>query len=70
LPLTIAGGSLIFLLVAWNIPNAAASIVGGAVSLNLSHAFNAAAMGGMVSVEFSAVRRLALPSPPSHPIHR
>jgi len=45
LPLTIAGGSLIFLLVAWNIPNTAASIVGGAVSLNLSHAFEAAMAG-------------------------
>lgn len=45
LPLTIAGGALIFLLLAWTIPNTAASIVGGAVSLNLSHAFEAA-MGG------------------------
>ena len=45
LPLTIAGGSLIFLLVAWTIPNTAASIVGGAVSLNLSHAFEAAMAG-------------------------
>jgi type IV secretion system protein TrbL len=45
LPLTIAGGSLIFMLVAWSIPNTAASVVGGAVSLNLSHAFEAAMAG-------------------------
>src|ERR1700730_14370247 len=45
LPLTVAGGSLIFMLVAWNIPNTAASIVGGAVSLNLSHAFEVAMAG-------------------------
>ncbi|MGH7780764.1 MAG: P-type conjugative transfer protein TrbL [Candidatus Binataceae bacterium] len=45
LPLTIAGGALIFLLLAWTIPNTAASIVGGAVSLNLSHAFEAAMAG-------------------------
>jgi len=45
LPLTIAGGALIFMLVAWTIPNTAASIVGGAVSLNLSHAFEAAMAG-------------------------
>jgi type IV secretion system protein TrbL len=42
LPLTIAGGALIFALLAWTIPNTAASIVGGAVSLNLSHAFETA----------------------------
>lgn len=42
LPLTIAGGSLIFMLLAWNIPNTAASIVGGSDSLNLSHAFETA----------------------------
>jgi type IV secretion system protein TrbL len=45
LPLTIAGGALIFLLLAWTIPNTAASIVGGAVSLNLSHAFESAMAG-------------------------
>jgi len=45
LPLTIAGGALIFLLLAWTIPNTAASIVGGAVSLNLSHAFEAGMAG-------------------------
>lgn len=45
LPLTIAGGALIFLLLAWTIPNTAASVVGGAVSLNLSHAFEAAMAG-------------------------
>jgi type IV secretion system protein TrbL len=45
LPLTIAGGALIFLLLAWTIPNTAASVVGGAVSLNLSHAFEAATAG-------------------------
>ena len=45
LPLTIAGGALIFMLLAWTIPNTAASIVGGAVSLNLSHAFEAAMVG-------------------------
>ena len=45
LPLTIAGGALIFALLAWTIPNTAASIVGGAVSLNLSHAFEAAMAG-------------------------
>lgn len=45
LPLTIAGGALIFMLLAWTIPNTAASIVGGAVSLNLSHAFEAAMAG-------------------------
>lgn len=42
LPLTIAGGALIFALLAWTIPSTAASIVGGAVSLNLSHAFETA----------------------------
>lgn len=45
LPLTIAGGALIFLLLAWTIPNTAASIVGGAISLNLSHAFEAGMAG-------------------------
>ncbi len=45
LPLTIAGAALIFMLLAWTIPNTAASIVGGAVSLNLSHAFEAAMAG-------------------------
>jgi type IV secretion system protein TrbL len=45
LPLTIAGGALIFMLLAWTIPNTAASVVGGAVSLNLSHAFEAAMAG-------------------------
>ncbi len=45
LPLTIAGGALIFALLAWTIPNTAASIVGGAVSLNLSHAFEAGMAG-------------------------
>src|SRR5260370_30230511 len=45
LPLTIAGGALIFMLLAWTIPNTAASIVGGAVSLNLSHAFETAMAG-------------------------
>jgi len=45
LPLTIAGGAMIFALLAWTIPNTAASIVGGAVSLNLSHAFEAAMAG-------------------------
>jgi type IV secretion system protein TrbL len=45
LPLTIAGGALIFALLAWTIPNTAASIVGGAVSLNLSHAFETAMAG-------------------------
>jgi type IV secretion system protein TrbL len=45
LPLTIAGGALIFMLLAWTIPNTAASIVGGAVSLNLSHAFEAGMAG-------------------------
>lgn len=45
LPLTIAGGALIFMLLAWTIPNTAASVVGGAVSLNLSHAFEAAMVG-------------------------
>jgi type IV secretion system protein TrbL len=45
LPLTIAGGALIFLLLAWMIPNTAASIVGGAVSLNLNQAFEAAMAG-------------------------
>jgi len=39
LPLTIAGGALIFMLLTWRIPDTAASIVGGSVSLNLSHAF-------------------------------
>jgi hypothetical protein len=33
------------MLLAWTIPNTAASIVGGAVSLNLSHAFEAAMAG-------------------------
>src|SRR5216684_1902334 len=45
LPLTIAGGALIFMLLAWTIPNTAASVVGGAVSLNLSHAFEGAMAG-------------------------
>src|SRR5271163_1983547 len=45
LPLTIAGGALIFALLAWTIPSTAASIVGGAVSLNLSHAFETAMAG-------------------------
>ena len=45
LPLTIAGGAMIFALLAWTVPNTAASIVGGAVSLNLSHAFEAAMAG-------------------------
>jgi len=45
LPLTIAGGAPIFALLAWTIPNTAASIVGGAVSLNLSHAFETAMAG-------------------------
>jgi type IV secretion system protein TrbL len=45
LPLTIAGGALIFMLLAWTIPNTAASVVGGAVSLNLNHAFEAATAG-------------------------
>lgn len=45
LPLTIAGGALIFMLLAWTIPNTAAAVVGGAVSLNLSHAFEAAMAG-------------------------
>jgi len=45
LPLTIAGGALIFALLSWTIPNTAASIVGGAVSLNLSHAFEAGMAG-------------------------
>lgn len=45
LPLTIAGGALIFMLLAWTIPNTAASVVGGAVSLNLSHAFEAVMAG-------------------------
>ena len=45
LPLTIAGGALIFMLLTWTIPNTAASVVGGAVSLNLSHAFEAAMAG-------------------------
>lgn len=45
LPLTIAGGALIFMLLAWTIPNTAASIVGGAISLNLSHAFEGAMAG-------------------------
>lgn len=45
LPLTIAGGALIFMLLTWTIPNTAASIVGGGVSLNLSHAFEAAMAG-------------------------
>ena len=34
-----------FMLLAWTIPNTAASVVGGAVSLNLSHAFEAAMAG-------------------------
>ena len=33
------------MLLAWTIPNTAASVVGGAVSLNLSHAFEAAIAG-------------------------
>ena len=33
------------MLLAWTIPNTAASIVGGAVSLNLSHAFETAMAG-------------------------
>ena len=33
------------MLLAWTIPNTAASVVGGAVSLNLSHAFEAAMAG-------------------------
>src|SRR5271156_675160 len=45
LPLTIAGGALIFALLAWTIPSTAASIVGGAVSLNLSHAFESVMAG-------------------------
>jgi type IV secretion system protein TrbL len=45
LPLTIAGGALIFMLLAWTIPNTAASIVGGGVALNLSHAFETAMAG-------------------------
>jgi type IV secretion system protein TrbL len=45
LPLTIAGGALIFMLLAWTIPNTAASIVGGGVSLNLSHALETAMAG-------------------------
>ncbi len=45
LPLTIAGGALIFLLLTWRIPDTAASIVGGSVSLNLSHAFEAVMAG-------------------------
>jgi hypothetical protein len=45
LPLMIAGGALIFMLLAWTIPNTAASIAGGAVSLNLSHALEAAIAG-------------------------
>lgn len=45
LPLTIAGGALIFMLLAWKIPDTAAAVVGGAVSLNLSHAFEAAMAG-------------------------
>jgi len=45
LPLTIAGAALIFMLLAWTIPNTAASIVGGAVCLNLSHAFEGAMAG-------------------------
>ncbi len=45
LPLTIAGGAIIFMLLAWTIPNTAASIVGGGVALNLNHAFEAAMAG-------------------------
>jgi type IV secretion system protein TrbL len=45
LPLTIAGGALIFMLLAWKIPDTAAALVGGAVSLNLSHAFEAVMAG-------------------------
>src|ERR1700691_4943057 len=33
------------MLLAWTIPNTATSVVGGAVSLNLSHAFEAAMAG-------------------------
>ena len=33
------------MLLAWKIPNTAAAVVGGAVSLNLSHAFEAAMAG-------------------------
>jgi type IV secretion system protein TrbL len=45
LPLTIAGGALIFLLLSWEIPNVAARIAGSSVSLNLAHAFEAGMAG-------------------------
>lgn len=45
LPLTIAGGALIFLLLSWEIPNVAARIAGSSVSLNLGHAFEAGMAG-------------------------
>jgi type IV secretion system protein TrbL len=57
LPLTIAGGALIFALLAWTIPSTAASIAGGAVSLNLSHAFETAMAGyglGRIATSHSA----------------
>ncbi len=45
LPLTIAGGALIFMLLSWEIPNVAARIAGSSVSLNLAHAFEAGMAG-------------------------
>ena len=45
LPLTIAGGALIFMLLSCEIPNVAARIAGSSVSLNLAHAFEAGMAG-------------------------
>ena len=45
LPLTIAGGALIFMLLSWEIPNVAARIAGSSVRLNLAHAFEAGMAG-------------------------
>ena len=69
LPLTIAGGALIFALLAWTIPNTAASVVGGAVSLNLSHAFEAAMAGyglGRIATSQNAAGESSAPAHAGH----
>lgn len=70
LPLTIAGGAIIFMLLAWTIPNTAAAIVGGGVALNLSHAFETAmaayGLGRILSNRGSAGSGLSATSQGGH----
>lgn len=55
------------MLIAWTIPNTAASIVGGAVSLNLSHAFEAGMAGYGLSRILTSQKTAGLMRPAFYP---